>query len=33
MLHDLDAQRLILDSFEAVLVVGSPDRALRPGLP
>jgi len=32
VLHDLDAQRLILDAFEAALVDDSPDRAFLPGL-
>jgi hypothetical protein len=32
VLHDIDAQRLILDAFEAALVDDSPTRALLPGL-
>lgn len=31
-LHDIDAQRLILDAFEAALSDDSPNRALPPGL-
>lgn len=32
VLHDIDAQRLIVSAFEAALVDDSPTRALLPGL-